>query len=192
MLPNEYFLKREANMTLNELFDSPNELNWSRLDMYEVFNSTTPINWYEEDKQLNGKFQIDNLIYIIELQPSTFQKYSFINVAFCILDNNNKKQYELSLDTKNPARVLGAIINGVTEKIKEFEYDALVFSASNNVEKRMSFYNKLANIFKKHFATIITNIKTNTGLFTILIANTVPKNEVDEFVIYVSNSMKVK
>jgi uncharacterized phosphosugar-binding protein len=64
------------------------------------------------------------------------------------------------LDTKSPAKVLGTIINGVFEKIDEFHYDAIIFAAANNIENRMSFYNKLADRFKKRFSRVITDVKS--------------------------------
>lgn len=176
-------------MKLNELFDVDDELNWSRLDLFEILNSKVPITWKLNGQKLDGEFEVDGSTYVIELEPGTYEKYSLINVAFYKIGKDGKASYELSLDTKNPAKVLGAIVNGVQSKIDEFHYDALLFAASNNVDKRMKFYNGLANRFKKQFAIVMTDVKTKNGLFTILISSTVPKTEIDSFVEFASNNI---
>ena len=86
--------------------------------------------------------------------------------------------------------MLGTIINGVFEKLNEFHYDAIVFAATNNVEKRMSFYNKLADRFKKHFAKVVEDVETNKGKFTVLIASSVKKPEIDDFVEHLKDTTK--
>ncbi len=169
-------------MKLQELFDVPGELNWSRLDVFEMFATEIPIKWSKTLPGLEGAFSIEDNDYIIKIEPGTFQNFSFANIAFCRVDDTGEEEYELTNDTKNPAKVLGAIINGVNKKINEFELDAIVFAASNNVEKRMKFYNKLANKFVKNFGRIITDVPADNGKFTILISSKVSKSDRDAFV----------
>lgn len=172
---------------LTELFDIPGELNWSRLDVYEILDSKIKITWTQSTEKIDGKFEVDGVDYTIELESGTFKQYNFINISFYRGD----QEYELDLNTKSPAKVLGAIINGVLEKLSEFHYDAIVFAAANNVEKRMSFYNKLASRFKKNFAQVIENVDTKNGKFTILMASTIKKTEREDLVKHVkSNTVK--
>ena len=177
-------------MKLNELFDVPGELNWTRLDISEMFKTEIPISWKQSAAGLEGAFSIEDNDYIIKIEPGTFQNFSFANIAFCRVDDTGEEEYELTNDTKNPAKVLGAIINGVNKKINEFELDAIVFAASNNVEKRMKFYNKLANRFVKNFGRIITDVPAANGKFTILISSKITKTDRDAFVEMLKSSNK--
>jgi hypothetical protein len=172
--------------TLNDLFDVQGELNWSKLDLFEILNTEIPISWNHKGRNLLGSFLVDESSYTIVLEPASFEKYSFINIAFY----KDDKDYELSLNTKSPTKVLGAILNGIHSKLDEFHYDAIVFSAANNVEKRMAFYNRLADRFKKFFSKIIEDVKTKHGKCTILIANTVKKDEIDKFIAYITDAAK--
>jgi len=165
-------------MYLSDLFDVPGELNWSRLDLYEILNTKTKIEWSQTANKAIGKFEIDSVDYTIELESGTYRQYNFINISFY----RGNEEYELGLDTRNPAKVLGAIINGVLEKLQEFNYDAIVFAAANNIERRMSFYNRLADRFKKNFAQVVRNVNGANGKFTVLIASSVKKADRDEFV----------
>ena len=165
-------------MYLSDLFDVPGELNWSRLDLYEILNTKTKIEWSQTANKAIGKFEIDSVDYTIELESGTYRQYNFINISFY----RGNEEYELGLDTRSPAKVLGAIINGVLEKLQEFNYDAIVFAAANNIERRMSFYNRLADRFKKNFAQVVRNVNGANGKFTVLIASSVKKADRDEFV----------
>lgn len=171
-------------MKLNDVVEITGKLNWSKLDLYEIFNSTQLVAWKMVNSILNGSFSVDGEDYVIQLEPGTYKNYSFINVSF----HKGNGDYELSLDTKRPAVVLGTIINGVEHKIDEFHYDALVFSAANNIDRRMSFYNRLAQKFVKRFARIQMNVETPSGKLTVLISKTVTKEDVDGFI----KSLEVK
>ena len=173
---------RRKDMRLHELFDIPGELNWTRLNVFEMFATEVPINWSQHNDNLVGAFSVDSTNYLIKIEPGIFNEYTFANIAFCKVDAAGEEEYELTNDTKNPVKVLGAIINGVNRKINEFELDAIIFAASNNVDKRMKFYNKLADKFVKNFGRIIQNVPAGNGKFTVLISSKIPKDDRDAFV----------
>ena len=166
------------------------ELNWARIDMAESLNSTVDISWKTVGVDLNGTFDVDGSQYVIQLEPKTYlDKYSFINFAFYKL-KDGKKNYELQLTTKNPGKVLGAIINGTFKKIDEFHYDGIVFYARDNVERRMRFYNNLSNNFVKHFGRVKSNIKTDQGMLTVMLAKTVSKEDTDAVIDQIEKTSK--
>lgn len=149
----------------------------------EIFNSTVNIKWFEDGSKLEGHFSVDDQVYVIQLEFAIYNfdsvDYQLLNVAFYRdgsgLEGDDSDPYGLTNDTKNPAKVLGAIINGVAEKTKRIHVDALIFAAANNVEKRMKFYNKVAARFVKGFSTMIRDVSGATGKFTILLSDSIPR-----------------
>ena len=47
-------------MKLQELFDVPGELNWSRLDVFEMFATEISIKWSQAQHGLEGAFSIED------------------------------------------------------------------------------------------------------------------------------------
>jgi hypothetical protein len=74
---------------------------------------------------------------------------------------------------------LGTIQNGMNERYVSFNADAIIMVATTSVDKRMKYYNHLAEKYAGKFGTVYKDIKTNTGVATIVISHRVPK-EVQE------------
>lgn len=184
--------------TLNDLFDVPGELNWSKTAwMSESLNSKAKdIKWSSVGRNMNGTFNVDDSTYVIEIQPDDYEingkKYNYINAAFHKIGPNNEPHYELQLNTKRPGLVIGCIFNGIFDKIKEYHYDALMFAATEDIQKRMKFYNKVASLFSKNFKIICHDIKTKNGMCTIMIGYHVLNSDVSEFIEHIKEKQLTK
>ena len=186
----------EIKPTLNDLFDVHGELNWSKTAWLSesLKAKAKDIKWTFEGNNLNGTFKVEDSTYVIELQPDNYiingNRYTYINATFHKVGPDLKRHYELQVDTKNPGLVLGCIFNGIFDKTKEFEWDALIFAATDNVPKRMKFYNKIADMFKKFYGMISYNQKTKNGLCTIMFGYHIKKDDVEELERHIINNQE--
>ena len=77
------------------------------------------------------------------------------------------------------------------KKTNEFSYDAIIFVASDAVDKRMGAYNRIASYFAQNFSYIDTNIQLPGGRrASILFNKTFDKNDYDQFKQYIGNINK--
>lgn len=146
----------------------------------EIFDSVVAIKWSKRSSTVVGDFSVDGLDFRILLEPATFTfndtVYDFINVSFVRKDGEIETT-DLLGQTKTSAKIYGAILNGVKSQLKKYTYDALVFIATDNVEKRMSLYDSLVNRFMKDKLTnVIRDIPLNDGHKCIVAFSTEMKN----------------
>lgn len=150
------------------------------MNLTEIFSSSVPLIWKQDsDNLVIAKFEIDEKYYECFIEAGTYtfdnKELSFLNVGFSrIIDGENK--FDVTLDTQNSIKVIGSVINGVSRKIKEFEADAIMLSADDNVEKRMKIYQYIARNFSTIFGTWIKSIKTPNGEVTLLISSELDDN----------------
>lgn len=152
------------------------------IDLYEVFDTTREINWYEENGRKCGEFEVNGRQFRVLLETISYQnKYNCINIAFQILDTDGEWTTSPTYDNKSASIVMGVVVNAISRKVRDFEYDALVFFANDNVDKRMRIYNSIARWKMKDLGKIIENIPLPDGrLCTVVIS---PKIEnTDQFV----------
>lgn len=152
-------------MKFNNLFEFVVILN-------EMFDTKiAPNKWSYNGSNRIGHLIIDKEDYFIKLEPKIYvfenKEYSFINVAFSKLING-KETENLTYDNRSGSRVLGAIFHAVKDEIQKYETDAIVFVATDNVEKRMRIYNNLVSKLHPNFKDNITNIKIPNGKMTII------------------------
>jgi hypothetical protein len=119
------------------------------LNLNEVLETRVkPESWTRRDGSDIGKIIIDGEEFEIFLDPHTYtlegDEHNFINVGFRKVVNG-KASEELALTSKNTSRIIGAIAHAIIDKVSEYDTDAIVFAASDHVEKRMSIYNRVVN-----------------------------------------------
>ncbi|MCK9369727.1 hypothetical protein M0R04_07465 [Candidatus Dojkabacteria bacterium] len=149
--------------------------------MNEIFNSTVHLIWYNKDQSIQTNFTVNNKQYLLVIDPHTYEfggeTYSFLNINFFRILNDGTYTMDLTLDTPGVVKVLGAIVNGTYEKIKEYQADAIILVASNNIEKRMRIYSRIAKQFVKTFGTITPIISLNGGSKAVVLLSSSMKGE---------------
>lgn len=166
------------------------------LCLNEVFDTKIPVeNWKIVDNTIIGALIIDNEQFNIILEVQTFNfnniNFNFLNVAFAKIVNGKSTQ-ELSLTSKNSSKILGAIFNAISDKIKElssqYDIDAVVLVARDNVNKRMSLYNKMASNMFNPFNISKTDIPLpNGGRMTALFKQNFDPPTLKLFIEYVDS-----
>jgi hypothetical protein len=175
-------------MKLQEVFADPSfgrggKIMENCLRMNEVFDTRIPVdNWVHTNNGEYGDISIDDTDYRIELEflsyPINGSEIEAVNIAFGKVVNGISTG-ELTLDTKNTSKVFGAILNAALDKIKEYNFDAILFMAANNIEKRMQLYNRLARWVAKSYSYMIPNIPVGNGVMTIVCNKHITKEDVD-------------
>lgn len=176
-------------MKLNEL--KPTLKQALRLDW--VFNLNEMLDtrfdaesWKQVEDTQVGTGKLGDEVFKIYLEPRTYivngREYSFINVAFAKLVDGKPTQ-ELQWNAKNASQVVGAVQNALIERVKLYQFDALVFIAADNVEKRMLIYNKIARRKWSHLGTIIENIDLGDGrVLTACLSKELAADDVNAFI----------
>lgn len=177
-------------MKLHDLFDfviSLNEVLDTKID---------PKSWdHGLNNSLIGNILIDDKTFLIKLEPLTYnfneKAYLGINVAFSLF-KDGKEIETLTYDNKSGSKIIGAIINALETKVNEYDWDFLLFIASNDIEKRMKIYNKIANWKLKGVSgDIITDIVINgNSKATIIIKD--KSLPTDEFLKFLKTKQKFK
>ena len=157
------------------------QLDWVE-DLSESLNTRVPVDdWYKEAEKLIGVLTVEDTQYTIEFEPIVYNNFKAINVGFSRIVDGNRSQ-ELTFNNNSGSAVLGAISNAIREKLNDYEYDAVVFIAADNVPQRMRIYNMIANRFLQSSSHIIENIDLLDGRkTTILITKRVSNDDVEEF-----------
>lgn len=181
-------------MKLHDLFE-PYEI----LHLNEVFDTKIPVNkWRSQGRTLTGELNIDNAVYHISLEPSTYKFqtkiYNFINITFAKIVNGEPIQ-TLTFDKENPAnasKVIGAIVNALYDKLTGYQYHAIVMAAMDNVQQRMRIYDSVAR-WKgaKLGASVLYDIPLlKGGKATIIFDKNFDREAHDDFVKFVSTLKK--
>lgn len=171
------------------------KLDWV-VDLREVFDTRIPVDqWKQTGNNLRGTIIVNDETFVIVLEPTTFEEFTMINIAFEKIIDGVPTQ-ELQIHSRNASMIIGAIRHAVMEKLQEFEYDALVFTAQDNHEKRMRIYNSLVSLFKNSFAFRIDNIETIDSrgrriVMTALITHSVPPEKVQSLIQKLSGVGKI-
>jgi hypothetical protein len=155
------------------------------MKLNETFDSTIKLNWKQESKDLTfAEFEVDNIQYECFIEAGTYEfeghELSFLNTGFSRVSGSDKI-FDLTLETKDSIKVLGAVINGVSKKIEEYHADAVMLSAVDNVEKRMRIYQWIARKFSTKFGIWIKSITVPNGKVTLLISSKLDKALINKF-----------
>jgi len=136
-----------------------------------------PIQWHWDNACLLGDFTTNEYAYQIQICGFSYsfqnKVYKCANIAFvCFKDGQPTTEV---VPTKYARQVLNTVQNGISEKIVSLQLDAVTLVATNNINKRMGLYNKLADKYGVKFGSVYKNIKTLTGIATIIISHRVPE-----------------
>jgi len=174
------FKNSKKKPTLNEF------LGGHPILINEIFDSQIPVRWKQiSPNEVYGYFDVDESSYRIFIQAGTYsfegRTYSFLNCGFAVMKGEDPDM-SLQGGTKNPSKVLGAVYNGIRQKVEEFDADALVFTATDNVERRMPLYGFLVSRFNKSgFPRWSENIKTRNGAAHALYSKNMPDGAISSF-----------
>jgi len=161
------------------------------LSLNEIFTSTVNLSWKQISKSTTiAEFEVDEKAYECFIEAGTYEfndhKLTFLNIGFSRI-LNGEKFFDLTLDTQNAVKVLGAIINGVSKKIDEYDADAIMLSAVDNVNQRMNIYKWIARKFSSKFGVWIKSVKVPNGEVTLLISSKLDKELVNKFIEHVKS-----
>ena len=129
--------------------------------------SKQDLKWKQGDEDLSTKFTVGNVDYRISMIETAFMEYDddVQKTLFDLVEENNldedntiasydgegynlefwdKKQGNGITGTGNAAEVFGIVINGVTERVKKKNIEALVFTAKE--PSRIKLYNSMAEV----------------------------------------------
>ena len=164
-------------MKLNELFTDVENLN-------EVFNTHVDIDsWKFRNNSLIGTLNVNNETFEIEFEPKKYsinnKQFTFINIAFSKLIDGHSSQ-ALQNNSTSPSMIIGAITNAIIKKLDEFNYDAVIFVAIDNIDKRMRIYNAVAKKFAQKFSWYKTHVKIPNGELTILATSSIKYEEFEQ------------
>lgn len=101
-------------MTLNELV--------------EAFDSALTLTW--QPVKGGGEaagFSVDDVNYILQLLPLTIDQLKVYEVSFHLYDESGDKAFASTGNTKSPTSVYGVVINGLIQKLEDWDGDAIVF-----------------------------------------------------------------
>ena len=142
-------------------------LDWV-ININEVFDTNIePDNWVTgNDGVLIGNLTIDNEHFQIHFEPKTFSisphVWHFVNISFVKIVNGIASQ-ALTIPRTNASKIIGAIINATEKQLKKYNWDAIVFRATDNVDHRMRIYNSTARDYHQLFGFVDENIPTSSG-----------------------------
>lgn len=167
------------------------------INVNEVFDTKIPVeNWIKKGNSIIGNMFIENEQFhvIIELQHYNFnnKQFNFLNIAFAKILENGEPTQLLSLTNKNSSKILGVIYNALSSKIKELsnklDIKAITFVARDNVDKRMSLYNRMTSNLFNPFTSYKQNIPLSNGAkMTILFSGYLDSLDYDSFIKYVDS-----
>ena len=129
--------------------------------------SKQDLKWKQGDEDLSTKFTVGNIDYRISMIETAYMEYDddVQKTLFDLVEENNldeettiaaydgeaynlefwdKKQGNGITGTGNAAEVFGIVINGVTDRIKKKNIEALVFTAKE--PSRIKLYNSMAEV----------------------------------------------
>ena len=133
----------------------------------EILDTTAKIEWRQEENTDYGVFNLDENEYRISLEAGTFYDFKFINVAFHI-HLNGQWSTQPTLNNSAASKVLGAISNGIKNRLDLYEFDAVLFFANTLQDKRMRIYNFIAKRLVKRFGHIKENVPIGDDFGTIV------------------------
>ncbi|HJZ23488.1 MAG TPA: hypothetical protein VJ201_03475 [Candidatus Babeliales bacterium] len=165
----------------------------------EIFDTKALIHWSQKDDVAVGEFELNQKLYRILLEEGEWELPSgniktFLNIAFVrVLGKDNEiERTALTYDSPDAAKVLGAVFNGIEEKVNHIsKYDAVTFGARADEHERMRLYNKIVPLYLKDFGSVIKNVLTPSGgLVTILFKDS-KESGMQEFLDFLKKKSKI-
>ncbi len=177
--------------TLKELFEEAYTLE-SVFNINEIFDTKfAKTDWKlsssSSDKNEIAEIEIDGSRYQIKIEHLTYTDknknvHEFVNATFARW-NGFAFDESLTLTTGGASKILGAIMNALRDRINHQKYSAVVFAATDNVEKRMKIYNSMAWRLLKFFTNdygLIENQEFDGGKMSILVRKDQDENAVEK------------
>ena len=154
------------------------ELTVPRINILEMFNSVADITWTAQGHQNRGYFKLDNVTYAIHIDeydaPLPSKTLTIVDVGFSVeqIDGTNmdSSQKPTNLNS-HTSKILGVVLNGVTDKLKTMQYDVILLGAhdkNHKVRTRMQIYSTMANRYAKVEGLYISNANTTNGKYILL------------------------
>ena len=150
----------------------------------EIFDTKNSVSWKNTSSGYEGSFEVDGELYTIDVEEYSIElssgKKSVIDVGFKKNGSSN-----LTGDAK-PARVLGSLLNGLSQKSKELKPNIIMFGAltiNGQVEKRMEIYDRAASLIRKSTAYDYKSrwYKISVGIY-MFIADFTPSEEDEKLI----------
>ena len=147
-----------------------------------------PIKWKEtENGGLKGRFTSPDYAYDVNFEPFTYQfngkDYDCVNVSFEVI-KDGQATTELT-PTNYSNQVIGTIQNSMSEKLIQFDIDAVIMIASDNVISRMKLYERMADRFAKEFGKVYKRIRLPKGEALAILANRIPEQTQEEILKFI-------
>lgn len=159
------------------------------MDLLELLNTKHEVIWKVVDGYKNeGSFELDNNKYVIQLDEYSALDKTLVDFGF----TTNGKIQAIE-GANNSAKIIGSVMNGASDKIKEINPDAILVSVAKNsglVESRKSLYDTIFKwLIKKSGFTHATDWLENEKLFTKIISQ---KDLSDEEINIFRDQVKLK
>jgi len=145
---------------------------------WQLNEAPFPIEWKEVDNGIVGTFSSPEYDYLIKFETFGYEfsskEYNCVNVSFEVIVNGQPTTNLTPSNYKN--QVIGTIQNSLSEKLIQFDIDAILFIAIDNIASRMKLYGRMADKFSKHFGTVFKDIRLqNGGEAIVILSNYIPK-----------------
>lgn len=128
--------------------------------LLEAMNSRAEVSWSSSKGEEHGDFTVGGTKYRITLAPDRFDGFKIISASFKVLGGTSHATRFM----KDQFHVLGAVYNGVLDKVSTMKFDGLWFSAKKDFslvgdhETRVSLYKRLSQRLEKkkgwHYTSI--------------------------------------
>jgi hypothetical protein len=174
------------------------------LGLQWVFNLLEMLNtrfgdedWKQVGKQQVGTAVLGDEVFQLRLEPFTLPlgdiNYQAINVAFAKMVNGEPSE-QLTLTSKNASKIVGAVTNALLERVALYDFDAVVFIAEDNIEARMTIYNKVAERkwTQRGLGESVQNIELGDGRrCTLLLSKELARHRRDAFIEHLKKLKKM-
>ena len=163
-------------------------------DEWVLNEGPLPITWKHFNGGLKGRFTTPDFEYYVNFEPFDYdfnnKIYKCVNVSFEVIVNGVPTT-DLT-PTKYSNQVMGTIQNSLSEKLIQFDIDAVLFIAADNIERRMSLYGRMADKFAKQFGKVYRNIRLEKGEAIAILANRIPSQDQEKIKKFADDKNKNK
>jgi hypothetical protein len=141
----------------------------------EVLNTHTPIQWTQVDSaRLLGVGEIDGVQLQLIIDAISYKQYNGYNLAFTTEKDGQPIQTFRNEFGVQSSKIIGAVVNGFSAKLDEYEFSFICLAAKDNVDKRASLYSLVANRFATKLHMHINTYSHDGSKLVVLIAHDVP------------------
>lgn len=141
------------------------DTSWELLNIWEAFNTVAPVDWTSDGSNTIGTFTFDGDDICITISRSLVFRKVVGRVDF-----SRNGEFKLVASSRNASKLFGIIYNAFREKFKQLkDIDSFVFSAKDDIERRMYIYNWLGtSIAKENSCFFYRNVQGTVWTFSLL------------------------